>query len=304
MGKRIIILILLSCASLVTAQELSNIPASFLNIGFGARALGMGGAYLALSDDVHSIVWNPAGLSSMERWQFTFSYTRQFGLIPYYFLASGGPLKSNYAHGEAFIVSGDEMMQQMRLIGGLAKYFETVVPGLRAGITLDLRHASFGRQKNSEAGHITGEAFGFSITSGVQYEVTEHIMLALIVRDLFNEMYWNSTGKGMYFEGNPMTLSGGIALKNLKGFNFDLDFDKALHRDTVNRIYFGVERPFSHFFVMRSGFAQSLGAMESNLQVALGTGMRNLWADHLFLDFTYLFHEIQNSFRMSVVFQR
>jgi len=304
MRKIIVISILLIFAGTGTAQELSNIPASFLNIGFSARALGMGGAYMAMSDDIHSIVWNPAGLSAMKRWQLTFSFTRQFGLIPYYFLASGGPVKSKWAHGEAFIVSGDELMQELRAIGGAARYFKKYVPGLRVGLTMDFRHASYGRHKNSDAGQITGEAFGLSISLGSQYELTNHITLALIFRDLVNVMAWNSPGKGIYPEGIPMTLLGGIALKNLNGFNFELDFDKSLHRDTPNRICLGVEWPFFYYFILRSGFSQSFGATESNLQFAIGTGMRNIWADHLFLDFSYLFHELQNSFRMSVVFQK
>ncbi len=37
--------------------------AQFLKIQVGARALGMGGAYVAVANDVSSIYWNPAGLS-------------------------------------------------------------------------------------------------------------------------------------------------------------------------------------------------------------------------------------------------
>jgi hypothetical protein len=38
----------------------------FLNIGVGARALGMGNAFTARANDVTSAYWNPAGLTQME----------------------------------------------------------------------------------------------------------------------------------------------------------------------------------------------------------------------------------------------
>ncbi len=40
--------------------------AQFLKIQVGARAVGMGGAYVALADDISSIYWNPAGLARLE----------------------------------------------------------------------------------------------------------------------------------------------------------------------------------------------------------------------------------------------
>src|SRR5262245_46143471 len=39
--------------------------AAYLHSGAGARALGMGGASVALVDDVTATVWNPAGLTRM-----------------------------------------------------------------------------------------------------------------------------------------------------------------------------------------------------------------------------------------------
>jgi len=40
--------------------------AAFLDLGIGARALGMGEAYTAATGDVHSLYYNPAGLGSLD----------------------------------------------------------------------------------------------------------------------------------------------------------------------------------------------------------------------------------------------
>lgn len=52
---------LLGPPAVVGAAESS--AAQFLNLGFGARALGMGEAYTAVADDISSVYYNPAGLA-------------------------------------------------------------------------------------------------------------------------------------------------------------------------------------------------------------------------------------------------
>ncbi|MBI4055114.1 MAG: type IX secretion system membrane protein PorP/SprF [Elusimicrobia bacterium] len=64
---------LLSCA-------LSSLPAfaAFEDLGVGARIPAMGNAFTAVADDVHSLYYNPAGLGTLQRSQFTSSYSRLF----------------------------------------------------------------------------------------------------------------------------------------------------------------------------------------------------------------------------------
>ncbi len=52
-------------ASLAVAQENWNIT------GAGARAEGLGGAFIGLADDATAISWNPAGLGQLERTEFS-----------------------------------------------------------------------------------------------------------------------------------------------------------------------------------------------------------------------------------------
>lgn len=49
-----------------TVTKVGTTAASFLEIGVGARAVGMGGAFVAVADDATAIFWNPAGLSRLE----------------------------------------------------------------------------------------------------------------------------------------------------------------------------------------------------------------------------------------------
>ncbi|MFZ0389084.1 MAG: PorV/PorQ family protein [Calditrichia bacterium] len=49
--------------------------ATFLEVGIGSRALAMGNAFTALSDDPSAIYWNPGGLAKFGRHGLTFNHT-------------------------------------------------------------------------------------------------------------------------------------------------------------------------------------------------------------------------------------
>ena len=64
----------------------------FLKISPVARAVGMGGAYTALGDDIGSIYYNPAGLASLLTSEVNFTYLSLYQGMNYEFIAFGYPL--------------------------------------------------------------------------------------------------------------------------------------------------------------------------------------------------------------------
>jgi len=55
--------------------------ASFMELGIGPRALGMGSAHVALSDDVTGVYWNPAGLAFLPNLQAASMYASLFNQL-------------------------------------------------------------------------------------------------------------------------------------------------------------------------------------------------------------------------------
>ncbi|MEW6510439.1 MAG: PorV/PorQ family protein [Bacteroidota bacterium] len=53
----------------------------FISLGVGGRALAMGGAFVALANDVTAGYWNPAGLSRINYPQFVLMHDEQFGSL-------------------------------------------------------------------------------------------------------------------------------------------------------------------------------------------------------------------------------
>jgi hypothetical protein len=77
---------------------------SFLEIGVGARALGMGSAFCGIADDGHAFYWNPAGNSLLKKPTISAMYGPQFGsfsapLGNYQFIGYAQPLKGDVVLG-------------------------------------------------------------------------------------------------------------------------------------------------------------------------------------------------------------
>jgi hypothetical protein len=81
----------------VAPDEIDFEGLTSLSLGSGARALGMGGAFLARADDATAVSWNPAGLSYLGRPEFSVVGTRNSfqrgsaGAVPNDRLAGHGP---------------------------------------------------------------------------------------------------------------------------------------------------------------------------------------------------------------------
>ncbi|MFH1941830.1 MAG: hypothetical protein ABIL68_06970 [bacterium] len=97
--------------------------ASFLEIGVGARALGMGGAFCSVGGDGSAFYWNPAGLAFIKRPQISGMYGPQFGsfknpLANYHFVGYAQPLPGNAVLAVNWIrLAVDEIPVYSRLLG-------------------------------------------------------------------------------------------------------------------------------------------------------------------------------------------
>lgn len=60
----------------------------FMALGGGARALGMGGAFISIANDASTVFWNPAGISGFKERQALFMHSERFGDMVNYNFAS------------------------------------------------------------------------------------------------------------------------------------------------------------------------------------------------------------------------
>lgn len=77
-------------------QKVGGSGAQFLKIGVGARGTGMAGAFSAVSNDISSIYWNPAGLAYTNGMNAMFSYTSWFAGFSQNFAALSLPVGEKF----------------------------------------------------------------------------------------------------------------------------------------------------------------------------------------------------------------
>ncbi|HUF09570.1 MAG TPA: PorV/PorQ family protein [Rhodothermales bacterium] len=72
-----------------TITKVATSSAQFLKIGIGARAIGMGGSFVAATHDLSALYWNPAGLSAITGSAVQVAHTQYLADIDYSYAAFG-----------------------------------------------------------------------------------------------------------------------------------------------------------------------------------------------------------------------
>ena len=291
------------------AEPVSDLPAAFVDIGYGARPMGMGGAFVALADDANAVLWNPAGLVRLESTQLTGMYARQMGLIPYGFIGFAQPVSDRSSLGAGVISSGDAALREMSALLSVAHRLRS---DLSLGLSARTRMATYGNNPDGAwdpdgTGNrqVTGRALGYGLDLGLIYDLTDRTSLGLLWRDIFGPIDWqgdNETGTTRGGgEGVPMALVMGTAHRWSEEATMSLSLDRSLHSDGTDRLAAGYENRLWNLLVLRAGYGQEINADPDRLYT-LGLGLEqdlgSSW--HLVFDFAYLFHDLADTPRVSL----
>ncbi len=202
--KKIILLSFISLAQLFYAQTGRHYSNEFLNIGVDARALALGNAVVANTNDVNAGYWNPAGLSQVKNKELSLMHAAYFANIAQYdYMAYAKNLNDKTGISVSLIRFGvDNIMNTTQLIDDQGNinydritYFsaadyalnfsigrQNILKGLNVGATAKIIYRHIGD-------FASGYGFGFDL--GAQYQLKKW-QFGLMLRDItttFN--YWS-----------------------------------------------------------------------------------------------------------------
>jgi hypothetical protein len=307
-----------SLASCALAANYSN---EVLALGVGARAMGMGGAFVGLVDDSTSVYWNPAGLAHISHVEVSTSQQGQqldnFGInnvgSRYTFISGGMSFPSlgsfglglmRFSVGDIPYVTGLDASGAPIIAGSFGtqdlavftSFGKKLLPALDAGATLKVL---FGGTQGLPGGDTNynyyGLDFGLQSPLGALAPVLDGLSLGMNLQDALNSgVHWSSSAS----DGVDLNLKTGLAYLPPLHFLKALDSTWALVFDVDPKYspavlyHAGTEYWYGHTLGLRGG-ARIFGSGGQSTELSGGLSFRfEIYHFFLQVDYAYVNYEL------------
>jgi hypothetical protein len=272
----VLVCILVTPASLTQSRKTGTTSAQILKLNVGPRAIGMGGAYTAVSDDIIAMYWNPGGTASIRGNEAFFNHTSLYADIGFDYAAIASRLSGLGTIGLfVSVLSMDEMVVRTEQIPeGTGEMFSAgaLVVGINFSRNLTDNFALGFNAKyiNDHIWHMS--ATGFALDVGTMYKISS-------LNDLRIAASISNFGTKMQLKGRDVTrvVRSGSGDDNFINTNIELDkFDLPL------LFRFGVASDVIKYGTSR--LTTSVDAIHPNDHTEyLNTGLEYAWNEIIFL---------------------
>jgi opacity protein-like surface antigen len=315
----------------VQSQEVTKVgttAAGFLNIDVGARAIGMGSAFVAVADDATAMFWNPAGIARLERTQALFCHTRWIADVSFDYAAISLPVGNLGTVGlNATFLTMDEMEKTTVFEpNGTGEMFDagSYAFGLAYGRMLTDRFSIGFNVKYIHEKIYHSAANGAAFDVGTMFDTQFNgIKIAMSIANYGAKM--SMSGRDMLIQadidplinGNnkninanlttdkfdlPLMFRVGLSMDVLKGrgnSNLIISADALHPNDDTESANVGGEYIFNNMFALRAGY-NSLFARDSEEGLSFGAGLqyKMVGSTTLHLDYAYQDFGVLNEVQM------
>jgi opacity protein-like surface antigen len=224
----ILIAVAMTSLSIAQTQKTGTTAAQVLKFNVGPRAIGMGGAFTAVSDDITAMYWNPGGTANIQMNEAFFNHTSLYADVRHDFAAIASYLSGVGTIG-AFVsvLSMDEMLVRTEeRPEGTGEFFNAgaIVLGLNFSRYLTENFAIGANFKyiNESIWHMDATGFGIDIGTIYKLQVLNELRIAASISNF---------GTKMQLSGRDITqiVQSGAGNQNLINANLELDkFDLPL----------------------------------------------------------------------------
>ena len=249
--------------------------------GVGARALAMGGAFVAVADDATAMLWNPSGLAQLEDTRLTGMSTDLYGLgITHQFIGAVTTF-ANLGIGlgwERASIDG-QIVDEGGVIGGAFTWVEQAIVGSLATNVLDVAMAG-ANVKYYLADDGLGEgATGFGFDLGLLVSLGDMFVIGVNAMDLAgSSISWDGGTtdviSGLYKAGLAMKLADGRLV-----LATDVDFDGT----DLGNTHVGVEFAVIDELALRGGVVLTDNFQDYYFTVGAGINVAGLYVDAAYI---------------------
>jgi hypothetical protein len=280
--KRVVIAsmaLLLVLSAVVLADGIGAFSA-FKN-GIGARALAMGGAFVAVADDATAVCWNPAGLAQLGDTRLAGMSTDLYGLGITHQYVGAVTSFANLGIGlgwERASIAG----QVVDGSGGLGASFtwtEQAIVGSLATNVMDIAMAGANVKYYLADSGLGDSASGFGFDLGLLVSLGDMFVIGVNAMDLAgSSIEWDGGAtdvvSGVYKAGLAMKLADDMLI-----LAADVDFDGSSLGDT----HVGVEFNVIDELALRGGVVLTDNFQDYYFTVGAGINVAGLYVDAAYI---------------------
>ncbi len=258
----------------------------FTNLPISVRAMGMGGAFVAVADDYSACYFNPAGLVQISHRQLGSTYSDLYGLglLKHSFLAFVEPTPTMGNGGVSWShLSANLEPEKWEYDLWAYSYARVIYP--KKNLTFKNKFVSLGINLKYLKQNAPGEeANGYSADLGY-FNKGEDVSWGFNFQDIFSQINW-STGRK---EQVPSNLKFGFSWKPTSKLLLAIDVDTSWE-DFLKEMHLGGEFEISHGFKLRAGATKIFQkAADLTLSMGMGLQVRLMEEGMRQIDFNYAF---------------
>jgi len=298
--------------------KVGTTAAGFLSIDVGARAVSMGGAFVAVAEDATAMYWNASGIARIEKYTLLFHHTKWLADVSHNYMGVILPVQSIGSFGVNITSLTMDDMERTTISNpeGTGEYFSagSYALGLcfarnltdRFAIGFNVKYIneqiyhSAASSVAFDVGTIFNTQFyglkiGMSITNyGSKMQMQGKDMLTQV--DVNEQVAGDNENINAYLKTDefdlPLLFRVGVAidvLKDSENSNLLLAVDALHPNNDTESLNIGAEYVYNNMLFLRGGY-NTLFAKDSESGMALGAGL-SINAGNTSVMFDYAYHD-------------